>query len=144
MARRARTVLIATFNLAPVHRLAAPAIPALEVDWIGPRLSLLDNLRMRLHTEQQAILAHIDLEVPAGATLYMMDVVYYGNAQHGVYERDGLIRPDIVTRYVSRRDFHPSEPSFLVWSCLPGTPQFAHLGRMTELGRSLYRVDVGG
>jgi hypothetical protein len=116
----------------------------LEVNWIGVPLSLLDNLRMRLHVQQADVLANIDREVPAGATLYMMDVVYYGDAQQGVFERAGRIRSDISIHYVSRRNFHPSEPTFFVWSFFPTRPPLEPFGRVTDLGQSLYRVEKSG
>jgi hypothetical protein len=132
--------LIVIFNVEPAHRLAEPAIPRLEVTWIGPRLSLFDNLRMPLHREQAALLDHINREVAAGSILYMMDVVYYGDAQHGVYEKAGFLRPDIATRYVSRRGFAPEETTFYVWSFLGRPPDLTAFGEVEDLGRSLYRV----
>lgn len=134
--------LVLVFNCAPVYRAAAPVIPSCEVDWIGPRLSLLDNLRMPLHVERKALLDHIDASLPHGAKLYWMDVVYSRDAQHGVYEKAGFVRADIATQYVSRADFHPSEGSFFVWSYWPTAPALDAFGRVTELGRSLYRVDA--
>jgi hypothetical protein len=80
--------------------------------------------------------------VPAGAALYMLDVVYYRDAQQGVYERDGRIRPDIAVRYASRRDFHPTDRSFYVWCYLGRPPALEELGKVTDLGRALYRVDA--
>jgi hypothetical protein len=136
--------LIVVFNCEPAYRAAEPAIPLLEVNWIGVPLSLLDNLRMRLHVQQADVLANIDREVPAGATLYMMDVVYYGDAQQGVFERAGRIRSDIAIHYVSRRDLHPSEPTFFVWSFFPARPPLEPFGRVTDLGQSLYRVEKSG
>lgn len=136
-------VLIVVFDYEPAYRTAEPVIPVLQVNWIGTPLSLLDNLRMRLHVEQESVLDTIDREVPAGSTLYMMDVVYYGDAQQGVYERAGSIRSDITTRYVSRRDFRPSGQVFYVWSFLPKPPLDA-LGDVTDLGHSLYRVERRG
>jgi hypothetical protein len=135
--------LIAVFNVAPVYRRAAPHLPELEVNWIGVPLSLLDNLRMPLHLEQAAVLAHLDAEVPAGATLYFLDVSYYRDAQHGVYERAGLIRPDITTRYAASRDFQPGDATFYAWSASP-VLALEHLGRVTDLGRSLVRVERDG
>jgi len=136
--------LIVVFNCESAYRAAEPAIPVLEVDWIGVPLSLLDNLRMRLHVQQADVLANIEREVPAGATLYMMDVVYYGDAQQGVFERAGRIRSDIAIHYVSRRDFHPREPSFFVWSFFPKPPPLEPFGRVTDLGQSLYRIEKSG
>ncbi|MFN0242290.1 MAG: hypothetical protein ACKVWV_05300 [Planctomycetota bacterium] len=134
--------LVLVFNCAPVYRALEPVIPSCEVEWIGPRLSLLDNLRMKQHVEQKALLDHIDAALPHGAKLYWMDVVYSRDAQHGVYEQAGLVRADIATQYVSRTDFHPSERSFFVWSYWPKAPPLDAFGRVTELGRSLYRVDA--
>jgi hypothetical protein len=125
----------------PAYRAAEPAIPELAVDWIGVPLSLLDNLRMKLHLEQAGVLENINGHVPPGAVLYMVDVVYYGDAQHGVFERDGLIRPDIRTRYVSSRSFQPEEKPFYVYG-FRGRPRgLESLGSVTDLGRSLFRVE---
>lgn len=136
-------LLTAVFNWEPAYRAAAPAIPALEVTWIGPRLSLLDNLRMKLHLDQKELLDHIDREIPAGATLYMLDANYYGDAQQGVFERAGLIRPDIRVRYASGRSFRPEEPSFFLWCSRSPPPGLQGLGQVTDLGRSLYRIEGG-
>ena len=134
-------VLVLVFDWAPAYRAAEPAIPSLTVNWIGTPLSLLDNLRMRLHLEQAAVLENIELEVPSGAVLYMMDVGYYGDAQHGVYERDGLIRADITTRYVSSRDFHPGETAFYVYGSRGRPRVLDGFGKVTDLGGSLFRVE---
>jgi hypothetical protein len=130
--------LVACFNVPAAHRLAAPALPRLEVDWIGVPLSLLDNLRMPQHLDQAAVLERIDA-LPTGATLYLLDATYYRDAQHGVYERAGLIRPDIVTHYAASRGFAPSEPVFHVLS--RREPDLSALGRVVELGPGLYRVE---
>jgi hypothetical protein len=98
---------------------------------------------MKLHLDQQAVLENIDRDVPAGSVLYMMDVVYYGDAQHGVFERDGRIRKDIEVRYVSSRSFEPAEASFYVYEFLPRRPALESLGKVTDLGLSLYRVEAG-
>jgi hypothetical protein len=130
--------LIAVFNAAPVYRRVEPWIPRLQVNWIGVPLSLLDNLRLPLHLEAAAVLDHLDARVPPGAKLYMLDVAYYGDAQHGVYERAGLIRADIETEYVSSRSFAPPDAGFFLYT--PG-PLRVDLGaRGTDLGRGLYRV----
>jgi hypothetical protein len=132
--------LVVVFDWAPAYRAAGPAIPELSVNWIGVPLSLLDNLRMKLHLDQAALLEEIDREVPAGSILYMVDVVYYGDAQQNVFEKDGLIRPDIETRYVSSRSFEPREKSFFVYG-FRGRPRgLESFGSVTDLGRSLYRV----
>jgi len=132
--------LVAVFDVAPVYRGAAPHLPALEVDWIGVPLSLLDNLRMPQHLAQAEWLAHLDAQVPPSATLYLVDVEYYRDAQHGVYEHAGLIRADVTTRYVSSRDFRPTEPVFYVWSARPLALE--SLGRVEDVGRSLVRVEL--
>jgi hypothetical protein len=134
--------LVVVFNFVPAYRAAEPTIPVLVVDWIGTPLSLLDNLRMKLHLDQQAVLENIERQVPAGSILYMMDVVYYGDAQHGVFERDGRIRSDIVIRYVSSRSFGPTEPTFYVYDYLPRRPALEPFGKVTDLGLSLYRVEA--
>jgi hypothetical protein len=128
--------LVVVFNCAPAHRAAEPWIPELQVSWIGVPLSLLDNLRMPLHLDQAAVLDNIDARVPPGATLYMLDVNYYRDAQQGVYERAGLIRPDITTVYASARDFHPEQRIFYVWRAAP-PPAVAEL---EDLGLGLWRA----
>jgi len=130
-------LLILVFNAAPAYRVAEPWIPRLEVNWIGVPLSLLDNLRMRLHLEQAAVLARIDAEVPPGAALYLLDVNYYRDAQQGVYERAGLLRADIDTHYVSSRGFEPPEGEVYLWS--PGPPRLSSGRAVTDLGLGLYR-----
>jgi len=82
--------LVVVFDDAAAYRRIAPRLPELRVDWIGVPLSLLDNLRMPLHLEQADVLAHLDANVPPGATLYLLDVTYYRDAQHGVYEGAGV------------------------------------------------------
>jgi len=134
---------ILVFDWAPAYRLAAPVLPELEVNWIGVPLSLLDNLRMRLHLEQAEVLANIEAKVPPGSTLYMLDVNYYGDAQRGVYERAGLIRPGVHTVYASSRDFHPSEASFYVWRA-GSRPLPDGLGEVEELGLGLGHVQRAG
>jgi hypothetical protein len=134
--------LVVVFNSVSAYRAAEPVIPELTVDWIGVPLSLLDNLRMKLHLDQAGILDNINEHVPAGATLYMVDVVYYGDAQHEVFERDGLIRPDIRTKYVSSRSFTPDEKAFYVYG-FRGRPRgLESLGAVTDLGGSLFRVET--
>lgn len=135
-------LLIVVFNCAPAYRAAEPAIPELTVNWIGVPLSLLDNLRMKLHLEQAAVLENIDRQVPPGAVLYMVDVVYYRDAQQGVFERDGLIRADIETRYVSSSSFRPEEKAFYVYG-FRGRPRVIDgMGKVTDLGTSLFRVEI--
>ncbi len=135
-------LLVVVFNFVPAYRAAEPAIPELTVDWIGVPLSLLDNLRMKLHLEQAEVLENINGHVPPGSVLYMVDVVYYGDAQHEVFERDGLIRPDITTKYASSRGFTPGEKSFYVYG-FRGRPRgIESFGSVTDLGRSLYRVET--
>ena len=136
------TALIATFNWAPAYRFLRPALPTLEVNWIGVPLSLLDNLRMPLHLDQAAILANLDEHVPAGATLYLLDVNYYGDAQRGVYEHAGRIRPDITTTYASSRTFEPPSDDFWVWSAR--ALDLGALGRVTDFGLGLRHVERTG
>jgi len=136
-------LLIAVFNCAPAYRAAEPWLPELQVNWIGVPLSLLDNLRMKLHLEQETVLANIDALVPAGATLYMLDVNYYGDAQRGVYERAGLIRRDITTVYAASQGFRPSELLFFVWRASP-RPLPEGLGEVEDLGQGLFRVRRSG
>ncbi len=132
-------LLVLIFNVVPIYRWAEPVLPRLEVNWIGVPLSLLDNLRMKLHLEQADILERIDRDVPRGATLYMLDVNYYRDAQQGVFERAGLIRADIATRYVSSRDFEPVESQFYVFSQRP--MKLEALGHVTKLEDYLFRIE---
>ncbi len=131
--------LILLFNSGPLYRRAAQYVPTLEVNWIGVPLSLLDNLRMPLHLEQADVLAHIDAEVPPGATLYFLDVSYYRDAQQGVYERAGLIRPDITTVYAASKDCAPDVSDFFVYSQRPVSLE--PLGHVTDLGHGLCHVE---
>lgn len=134
--------LIALFDVAPLYRRAASHLPRLEVDWIGVPLSLLDNLRMPLHLAQAEWLAHLDAEVPPGATLVFLDVSYYRDAQHGVYERAGRIRADITTLYASSRGLVLPTADCFVSSARP--VELGALGRVTDLGHGLYRVQRDG
>jgi 4-amino-4-deoxy-L-arabinose transferase-like glycosyltransferase len=131
------TLLIAIFNLPGPYRAAQPHLPDLTVGWIGVPLSLLDNLRMEQHLEQAALLDHIDAKLPPGSTLYLLDADYYGDAQHGVFERAGLIRGDIATRYASARGFAPAEEHFYAW---PARRMPAGIGLVEDLGLGLASV----
>jgi len=135
-------LLILVFDWAPAYRAAEPHLPDLTVTWYrGVPLSLLDNLRMEQHLAQAAALDDIEHNVPPGATLYFLDAFYYRDAQQGVFEHAGLIRPDIATRYVSSRDFHPDEPEFYVSAPRPAALE--SLGHVTELAPGLFRVSSG-
>lgn len=139
----AAVALIVVFNSAGVYRRAESMLPKLEVNWIGVPLSLLDNLRMPLHLAQARTLEAIDRHVPAGATLYLLDVDYYRDAQQGVFERDGRIRADIATRYASSRNFRPTEPSYYLLARRPlSEAGLAALGHTEALDGSLYRVEA--
>ena len=133
--------LILIFNIAPAYRAALPIIPKLEVNWIGTPLSLLDNLRMALHLEQAAVLDRINTAVPPNGTIYMLDVNYYGDAERNVFERAGLIRSDISTRYVTRRTFQPDQGTSFVWAFSKRPPAVPGGGIVTSLGDNIYRLD---
>jgi len=133
------------FNVPALFDRARPWLPDTKVEWLagGPSLALLDNLRMELHRDQAAWLDAANREVEPGGVLYLLDVVYYRDAQQHVFERDRFLRRDLVTRYVSRRDFAPTEARFWVWS-YPSQPPLellASLGRVTPLGNRLFRVE---
>ena len=135
-------LLILVFNCVPAYRAAEPHIPELTVTWYrGVSLSLLDNLRMEQHLAQAAVLDDIEHNVPPGATLYFLDASYYRDAQQGVFEHAGLIRPDIATHYASSRDFHPEEAEFYVSASRPAALE--PLGQVTELAPRLFRVSSG-
>jgi hypothetical protein len=131
------------FNVPALYDRVAPRLPDTHVTWLegGPPLALLDNLRMEQHRQQAAWLDAVDANVEAGALLYMVDVVYYRDAQQHVFERDGRIRSDVTTRYVGRRDFHPNEAKFYVWSFTGAPLQLERFGRVTDLGHRLFRVE---
>ena len=135
-------LLIAAFNAAPLYRSVERWIPELEVRWIGVPLSLLDNLRMPQHLKQAAVLDHIDARVPPHATLYLLDLFYYGDAQHGVYERAGLIRADITTRYAASRGFEAPEEGFYLYAPGPLGPELGQ--RAVDQGLGLYRIAPAG
>ncbi len=135
------TALILIFNIVPVYRAALPVIPTLEVNWIGTPLSLLDNLRMAQHLEQAAVLDRINAAVPPNGTIYMLDVNYYGDAERNVFERAGLIRGDISTRYVTRRTFQPGAGTSFVWAFSKRPPAVPAGGTVTNLGDNIYRLD---
>ena len=73
-----------------------------------------------------------------------LDVGYYGDAKQGVYERAGLIRGDIRTRYARSRGFAPAEKRFFVLSEGRGPEGLRRLGAVTDLDLALYRVDADG
>lgn len=133
--------LVLVFNAAPAYRLVRPAIPRLEVDWLGVPLSLLDNLRMPLHLQQAKVLDHINAEIPPEDTLYFLDVNYYGDAQHGVYERAGLLRGGIATKYLTAREFAAAGGDSWVWSARP--PVLPSPSTVRDFGLGLYHVRRG-
>jgi len=136
------------FNWLPCYETMEPHLPRIELNYSGVQLDLLDNLRMPQHRDTKQWLDAIDRNVEPGAVLYLMNVGYYRDAQHDVYERDGLIRPDITTRYASQKNFAPAEPRFYVWffsllSKSTASPQpLERFGRVTGLGNNLFRVDA--
>jgi hypothetical protein len=132
-------ILVVVFDSAPVYRRVEASLPKLEVNWIGVPSSLLDNLRMPLHLRAADLLAHVNESVAPRSVLYWLDVHYYRDAQHGVYERAGLVRADIESRYVSSREFHPTEPSFFFWCASPRSIP-PELASAEDLGFGLYRV----
>jgi hypothetical protein len=134
----------AIFNAPALFDAVRPSLPDTKVEWLanGPPLALLDNLRMEQHRDQAAWLRAIDQNAEPGAVLYMLDVVYYRDAQQQVFERDGFLRPDLVIRYVSRRDFHPTESRFYVYSFPATSPPLSPFGQVTELGPHVFRVDA--
>ncbi len=135
--------LVLLFDCAPLYARIGSAIPKLELTftWPGIPLSLLDNLRLPAHLKQKAWIDNLNEHVPPGGLVYMLDVNYYGDAQQGVFERAGSIRGDIQTRYVTSNGFAPQEPDFFVQG-RPRDPELlAHLGKVSDLGLGLYRVD---
>jgi hypothetical protein len=133
--------LILIFNVVQIYRAASPIIPTLEVNWIGTPLSLLDNLRMAQHLEQAAVLDRINAAVPPHGTIYMLDVNYYGDAERNVFERAGLIRSDISSRYVSRSTFQPDTGTSFIWAFSKRPPAAPPGSTVTNLGDSIYRLD---
>ena len=133
-------LLIALFDVAPLYRACRPALPTLEVAWIGVPLSLLDNLRMPLHLDEQLWLDHTNATLPQGAVLYFPDASYYGDARHGVYERAGLLRADLATRYVASRDWQPAEPHFWVQGLRRDPAFLQRFGDVTDHGLGLLEV----
>jgi hypothetical protein len=133
--------LVLVFNVPAAYRAARPWMPQLAGHDVDAALSLLDNLRMKQHLGQKAMLDDINSRVPGGATLYLVDFsYYYGDAPQGVLERSGMIHRDITTRYVSRGDLWPGEETFYVWSYLPMRSRLASFGMVTGAGPHLYRV----
>ena len=138
----AATLLL--WNVPAVFDRMRPLLPDTKVTWLagGPPLALLDNLRMEQHRDQAAWLDAIRRELEPGATLYLLDVGYYRDAQHGVFERDGFLRADLAIRYASRRNFRPAEPRFHVWSLPePDLTLLQSLGTVTPIGPKLFRIE---
>jgi len=133
-------LLIALFDVGALYRVCRPALPRLEVDWIGVPLSLLDNLRMPLHLDEQAWLDHVNATLPQGAVLYFPDANYYGDARHGVYERAGLLRSDLATRYVASRELQPTEERFWVQGLRRDPAFLQRFGDVTDHGLGLLEV----
>ena len=83
----------------------------------------------------------INTAVPPNGTIYMLDVNYYGDAERHVFEKDGLIRPDIATSYVTRRTFQPGAGTSFVWAFSKRPPAAPAGTVVTDLGESIYRVE---
>lgn len=125
-------LLIVLFNVAPANAALGESIP---------NFPFLDSLRLSQHRRQAALLRQINDNVEPGGVLYLMDVNYYGDAQHGVYERAGLIRADIQTRYVRARDFAPQEDAYYVLLSFHRPSNLQRYGTAVSLGRGLFRVE---
>lgn len=136
-------LLVLLFDCAPLYRSVGDTLPKLELafTWPGIPLSLLDNLRLPAHLRQKAWLDNLNEKVERDGLVYMLDVNYYGDAQQGVFERAGSIRADIRTRYAASRGFAPQEPSFYVQGPLRDPQLLAQLGKSSDLGLGLYRVE---
>jgi len=139
----AALALIAVFGVGALHRRAAPWIPELVFERGYGRQGLLDNLRMSAHLARADELARANRAVEPGGVLYLVDCGYYGDAMHGVYEKAGLLRGDIRTRYVRADALEPSEPTFYAWTFRGGERTLARFGEVTALGPGLYRVTRG-
>lgn len=135
-------LLVLLFDSAPLFARIGPWLPKLEITftWPGIPLSLLDNLRLPAHLAQKAWIDNLNTRVPDGATVYMLDVFYYGDAQHGVFERAGSIRAGIRTRYASSQGFAPDEPEFFVQGRLSDPQLLVRLGEVEDLDLGLFRV----
>jgi hypothetical protein len=130
----------ALFNVSAAYRTAQPWLPVWKPR--GEAMpDVLDNLRMPLHLEQRQWLRRLDAATPPGAVVYLVDFAYYGDAQHGVYERAGAIRRDLVTRYVARRRLQPAEREFFVcfWRA-PDRSLLDHFGTVDEPQPGVFRV----
>jgi hypothetical protein len=131
------------WNVPSLFDRVRPRLPDTRVRWLenGPPLALLDNLRMEQHRDQAAWLATLNERAEPGARVYLLDVDYYRDAQRTVFERDGFLRPDLRTTYVSRRELRPEEPAFYVWSYGSPPPPLERYGRVTPLGNRVFRVE---
>lgn len=137
----AATTLV--WNVPPLFDRVRPRLPDTRVRWLenGPPLALLDNLRMEQHRDQAAWLATLNENTERGASVYLLDVDYYRDAQRTVFERDGFLRPDLRTAYVGRRALRPEEATFYVWSYGAPPPPLERYGRVTPLGNRVFRVE---
>ncbi|HEU4534937.1 MAG TPA: hypothetical protein VFS00_12495 [Polyangiaceae bacterium] len=135
------SALVLAFDVASVNALAEPAIPKLVYARGLFEQGLLDNLRMGHHRARAADLALMNASVEPNGALYLIDCHYYKDALHGVYEAAGLLRPDIVVRYVDAGDLRPAEARFWAWTYYTDRDAIAGLGRLTQLGPDFYRVD---
>jgi len=131
--------LTVAFDVGAVHARIAPFVPALALR--GPRMpGLLDNLRLPLHEQARAWLGELDA-LPCGAVVYLLDFAYYGDAQHGVYERAGLIRGDLAIRYATRRGFAPAAGDFYAcfWTA-PDAQVLEPFGEVAKVHDDLFLV----
>lgn len=132
---------IAVFNVAPLHALAEPAIPAWTFTAGYGKQGMLDNLRMSQHRARAAEIERANASVGHGGVLYMVDCAYYRDATHAVYEDAGLLRADIQTRYVRGRDLALSEDHAWAWVFYGDAHALARAGTITELAPNLVRIE---
>ena len=97
---------------------------------------------MLQHLQLDIQFRNLNAKVKPGGVVYIVDVTYYGDAFHGVFERAGRIRPDIETRYVSREELEPKSEPYYVMGFQGNPSELASLGKVSILGGvGLLRVE---
>jgi hypothetical protein len=91
---------ILAYDDAVANRLFARVVPQ-KIN--GGELGYFDNLRMSAQLRMKEALDRLNAEIPPGATLNYV-TTYYEGAADGIYQAEGLLRPDIRIRYAKHID----------------------------------------
>jgi len=95
---------ILAFNDVAANRLFGRVAPR-QINW--GEFGHFDNLRIGTQVRMKEALDRLNAELPAGASLYYV-TAYYDGVAEGIYQRAGLLRPDIRIQYArSLEDLGP-------------------------------------